>query len=237
MHEFIIHWNNIYPKRLHQEKYVNSIVVSNCQAWYSSLFRRTLRFLGSWQREGRKFHISSHFHPFYPALNTRVRFHISKIRTRSSIVRFNKSCIYSVWHAGNVQLRISIWNPNLRATDGRTIRKRKSGIRIKKKRRRGGERKNDGKKKWEKKKEMSVWFEPVYIRTLDMNNSIGLGPYSKDAFVHMLRYTRPVRGFATANCVHRTISTGNKIRDTDGAWLHSATLTCIASIYIGPRYF
>lgn len=70
-----------------------------------------------------------------------------------------------------------------------------------------------------------------------MNNSIGLGPYSKDAFVHMLRYTRPVRGFATANCVHRTISTGNKIRDTDGAWLHSATLTCVASIYIGPRYF
>lgn len=72
---------------------------------------------------------------------------------------------------------------------------------------------------------------------LDMNNSIGLGPYSKDAFVHMLRYMRPVRGFATANCVHRTISTGNKIRDTDGAWLHSATFTCVASIYIGPRYF
>lgn len=76
-----------------------------------------------------------------------------------------------------------------------------------------------------------------YIHTLDMNNSIGLGPYSKDAFVHMLRYTRPVRGFATANCVHRTISTGNKIRDTDGAWLHSVTFTCIASIYIGPQYF
>lgn len=76
-----------------------------------------------------------------------------------------------------------------------------------------------------------------YIRMLDMNNSIGLGPYSKDAFVHMLRYTRPVRGFATANCVHRTISTGNKIRDTDGAWLHSTTFTCVASIYIGPRYF
>lgn len=183
-------------------------------------------------KRNENFNISLHFHPFYPVLNTRVRFHISKIRTRSSIVRFNKSCIYSVWHAGNVQLRISIWNPNLRATDGRTIRKRK--IRIKKK---WGEEKEKMMEKRNEKKKMSVWFEPVYIRTLDMNNSIGLGPYSKDAFVHMLRYTRPVRGFATANCVHRTISTGNKIRDTDGAWLHSATFTCVASIYIGPRYF
>lgn len=137
---------------------------------------------------------------------------------------------------GQRSLRISIWNPNLRAADGRTIRKRKRRVSIKK--RRGGRRKKIMEKR-NGKKNVSLIRTCVrrYIRMLDMNNSIGLGPYSKDAFVHMLRYTRPVRGFATANCVHRTISTGNKIRDTDGAWLHSTTFTCVASIYIGPRYF
>lgn len=69
------------------------------QMWYS-LFRGA-RFLYR-DKEERKFHISLHFHLFYPVLNTQVRFYISKIWMRSSIVRFNKSCIYSVWHAGNV---------------------------------------------------------------------------------------------------------------------------------------
>lgn len=46
--------------------------------------------------------ISIPFTLFWIPEYTQVRFHISKVRMRSSIVRFNKSCIYSVWHAGNV---------------------------------------------------------------------------------------------------------------------------------------
>lgn len=37
--------------------------------------------------------------------------------------------------------------------------------------------------------------------------------------------------------MHHTISTGNKMRDADGARLYSAMFTCVASIYIGLRYF
>lgn len=92
--------------------------------------------------------ISIPFTLFWIPEYIQVRFHISKIGMRSSIVRFNKSCIYSVWHAGNVhygfQFEIPIYE---RRTNDQKAKKESKH----KKEEGREEKKNNGKKKWKKK--------------------------------------------------------------------------------------